>query len=1343
MPRRPIDVDFFRINPLNGNQQDAFEEFGCHLAAAETVPAGSVYERFRGAGGDGGVECLYTLPDGGEWGFQAKLIHFGEVKSQVEKSIESALINHPTLHRYTILLPFDPGAPVKQRRGTRSESEKLRGYLEEWTNAARTRSLPVEFEFWFKSDLLRRLLAIDPFGGRLRFWFGRDVLDRGWFARHAGERIAALEPGYRSLGDAPATRAGLAAFARTPQWEHMVAEQRRWVRRSQWYVRQARDAGAPDAAALGEDLHALDVLLAACRADPSWARLEGGSALVQALATDGVRRLGAWERARGDGDALSQTLRVSLIPISGFFSTQVVRLAGETAMLLVGDSGVGKTHALCTAVRERAAAGQPSVLLSGRGFAGEPWVRIRDALGLPGDVGRDALWEMLNTAGESEGRPCVVFIDALNETEPRSYWREALPALVRAVEPYPWVRLCVACRTSYLDAVLPEGLRLARLEHEGIAGPDAYLAFYEEYGLEAPAMPPLGPEATHPGYLHLVCAAAAESGQRTLPARRPGMVEEMEAVLAGANRRVSARLSVSVAENLVRKAVDALAGAMRPAGRQRLPFDDALDAVSAARGVGPLGRALLDELIRENLLRVEPVDAIGGETVHEVRFAFERLADHFRAREHLRGLTADGARAAFAPGGALRALVAGPGAVRDHRGLLEALAVQLPEAFRRELTELAPMEMRDALLPLVLESLLWRTAESVGVAAKAAVVAALASPDRVEDALRVLFSIGARVGHPLNADWLHGHLAALSMPERDALLLDFLRPWNPDPNPVSRLLEWAEGGRVAAAAPETARLAATLVAWVCGGCDEERREDATMALLRLLESHPSLAAGILDRFGSVGDEYAAERHLAVAYAFLLRNPDAPQVRDVADAVARQWGVYPGHYGLSAYVRGIQEIAKKLDGRLPPARLARPADPPPPGAVPSSDDLALLDVALRRSELLRELLGTLRLAGHPGEPRQLVRGIGMEMWAMGYTHERFGAPDEGLYAVAGDADLTIGGPAAVKYLRTALLRQVTVLEARGALERLRTGDPSIVPALPARVRALARETDPSIGGWAAWEWRGDSWWLPREPELWRAVEPLMWECGDAWPARALPVPADVVTAAEPGTGRAWALLYGSREWDLDGPGTGIDWGRRTVTLTIRAYLAPRGQRDAVDARLRTEGWVDALPSEPEWIGLMVGEYPARAHAGLRLEPEHGSDPSPLVPAADVRVSAGSRPRVRDRGVMLPGAAFLERRRPLTWNARGEYRTADGGVALVHPDATAPGPPALLADAEYLRAFLRRKGLDLVWVVELEDAGVPYENVFQGELRARMAWAFRLTRGTPELVATEALSPAPSK
>lgn len=67
-----MPLNWNHLRTWKGSQNNAFEELCCQLAAYEPIPTGSKF--IRKGTPDGGVECFWTLPTDGEWGWQAKFI---------------------------------------------------------------------------------------------------------------------------------------------------------------------------------------------------------------------------------------------------------------------------------------------------------------------------------------------------------------------------------------------------------------------------------------------------------------------------------------------------------------------------------------------------------------------------------------------------------------------------------------------------------------------------------------------------------------------------------------------------------------------------------------------------------------------------------------------------------------------------------------------------------------------------------------------------------------------------------------------------------------------------------------------------------------------------------------------------------------------------------------------------------------------------------------------------------------------------------------------------------------------------------------------------------------------
>ena len=105
---------------------------------------------------------------------------------------------------------------------------------------------------------------------------------------------------------------------------------------------------------------------------------------------------------------------------------------------------------------------------------------------------------------------------------------------------------------------------------------------------------------------------------------------------------------------------------------------------------GEFKRSLLAHLLSEGVLADEPVTDNAGGIVQIVRFSFERYSDHRIARLLLdQHLDASAPNNSFVHGTPLHGYVTSKSAY-EHAGVIEAMAVQLPERCNLELSDVMP-----------------------------------------------------------------------------------------------------------------------------------------------------------------------------------------------------------------------------------------------------------------------------------------------------------------------------------------------------------------------------------------------------------------------------------------------------------------------------------------------------------------------------------------------------------------------------------------------------------------------------------------------------------------------------
>ena len=86
--------------------------------------------------------------------------------NQIDESVESALDKHPSLAKYIIAIPYD--LPDARINGKQSARMRWNRRVKKWKLWASERQMCVEFEPWFQSDLVERMVKRE---GLYRFWF--------------------------------------------------------------------------------------------------------------------------------------------------------------------------------------------------------------------------------------------------------------------------------------------------------------------------------------------------------------------------------------------------------------------------------------------------------------------------------------------------------------------------------------------------------------------------------------------------------------------------------------------------------------------------------------------------------------------------------------------------------------------------------------------------------------------------------------------------------------------------------------------------------------------------------------------------------------------------------------------------------------------------------------------------------------------------------------------------------------------------------------------------------------------------------------------------------------------
>jgi hypothetical protein len=973
-----VKRDWSRLREWNGSQSEAFEELCCQLAHAETVPAGARF--IRNAPPDAGVECYWRISTGEEWGWQAKFPDGGlseSLLSQLEASVAAALDKRPRLTRYTICLPFSlPEAKLNKRASARERWDRR---VSKWEKVAEAKRRRVEFVLWDDHEIWLRL-SEEKHSGRRIFWFNETILGAAWFRKHVEAAIEQAGDRYDAALNVKVAEDDLfPALARAPLF---------WKRLHEWAIelREAvtKDLRYDDDPSAGAEIkHLRHSLVSTIEVINTLARDEASNLHFAEIekrldtaadACDALRRklweaeakaVEEFEKKHGrhpeqyehtrDGfpwrSLREIEQRVSVT--RAFLKTAAAKLINVPVLLLTGQAGTGKTHALCNAAERLLEAGAPVILLLGEQFhRSEPWSQVLAQLGVA--CSREELLGALDAAAEAAHIRAIIILDALNEGEGLRLWPHHLSSFLAQIRHHPRLSVCFSVRSGYEPSLLPSSFsatKFIQAEHHGFANIelDAATQFFDYFGITTPSVPVLSPDFANPLFLKLFCRALHNAGLREVPTGIQGITAVFEFFLGTVNDKLAkpSALDFDPGSQPVQRAVDRLAELMIAAGMPILPVDLVQTELNLILPRVGYQNSLERHLRLEGIINRQIEYDYHAKTRYEVvRFAYQRFTDHRIVRALLRKTKIRRATELFRKGSAFWNLIKRAGWYWQTQGLWDALAIQLPESFQIELADaLRGSSDHDDIRDAFLSSVVWRDRTAFSLRAEHWLTYFREqSPDTYAKALNAMLTVSPCGGHPFNADYLNDYLSGQNMPNRDAQWSIFLFGEYGTGSSVDRLIEWGFSERAHLSADdETIRLGATALIWFLTTSHRFVRDRATKALVSLLENRISILRTLLSRFQEVDDLYVAERLYGVAFGCALTTKDGRELTALAQQVYDKIfssGAPPPHIILRDSAKGVVQtaITRELPVNVDMRKLVPPYRTAWVGSVPTLDAL---------------------------------------------------------------------------------------------------------------------------------------------------------------------------------------------------------------------------------------------------------------------------------------------------------------------------------------------------------------------------------------------------------------------
>jgi hypothetical protein len=908
--RSPSASKFQLIREWNGRQDRAFEELCFQLRDPTPEDA----ELIKTGAPDAGVEWYWRWPDGAEEGWQVKFIFAtDDLLDAMRRSLKSAADKRVGLRALTFCIPWDlpddpSGASGTQAR-QRFDEAKTR-----WAEFAPH----VKVGLLSGGELLDRL-AREEHRGREWFFFNERVLGADWCGKElkytiddAGDRYTPQQnvalPVDQVL-EAVALPKDLKARLGERLGDVLHAGRELLERENEdWDLSLSRVQGLlarleaetlvgeqPPSLTQVDALSLINDLLAVLGELREELQPIGWPPQSEEKADDITRKIGARksEAARAL-DVRARKVEDALWSFRSLLGGDACQAAEHQALFVKGPAGGGKTHLFCDVAERLLAAGHPVVAILGERFRDtSPWRKLAELLGDP-SLGPTEVAQVLAASGEASGRRAVLLIDALNESVPASMWATELVDIRRRLTESGWVGFAVSCRTTYLDVIEPpggSGTGFPSVEHVGYREREfeAIEQIFALHGLEQPRVPLLLPEFSNPLFLKLYCEGLqGETGS-------PQGAEHLSAVfrrfVEARSKRVEVRLKLDRKLHIVEKAISAFSTALAKAGEDSLDYESAAALINSfTPQLQESPNTLLQAMVSEGLLAIDRGWRASSDAVAElVSFPYQRFSDHLIVNEILSSIpastTPSQAKAALGPGGSL-----GSWLTKAPAGLVEALAVQLPERWGIEIIDLLSFEPtnRDFAVRHRSQRTFENFLSSITLRERSAFGDRL--DELVDEGLRYypkltidcLITVAPDPDHPLNAYRVHDYLAGMSMADRDGFWTMLIYDsFGYADAALDRLIRWAARGPYEWADDGVVELTAIAIAWVFASPNRFTRDYATKALASLLIGRRQVHLNLIERFAEVDDPYVTQRLAAVLLGAISRGPNTTYDRKTA------------------------------------------------------------------------------------------------------------------------------------------------------------------------------------------------------------------------------------------------------------------------------------------------------------------------------------------------------------------------------------------------------------------------------------------------------------------------------
>jgi hypothetical protein len=978
-------LDWSRLKTYQNSKYKSFEEL-CYQLAKRLHGTGARFTSIDDSGGGDGVEFYLTLPNGDQWGWQAKFYWpsprlDASRKRSIIDSLKTSRANHPRLVKWFLCTPTSFTSKGKNNETT-------------WfSNTLGKIAGPVQIEHW-DDRTIHEYVVRPEMAGISRYFFGDLELFPEWFEHQVQRQIANIKDKYLPdvhvvssaenrihslLGNTTALNALKHHFTRaTEGLQTAIAKlQNLPTTATREPLGGDRNQTLAIAAATFDQ-----IVRAALRTlkqiDPSnKASLSSTqfSDIYQSLADEGSRYETSVSsiRQRADEEASNSShtaeSEAANSRIHAFFrefyepfehlesaqaSIRTIKNQLEDfesgALHQFGIAGLGKTQLCAHLADTLTRAAQPALLFLGRSFSRNQTIekRMLQELDIPATYSWTDFLAALNAYAESRNCRVLFLIDGLNESQDPRIWHDELAGFAATLKRFEGIALVTTCRPSYREQVFadPDSLRsiwLRQFQAEALETlTDQYFSHYK---LKADTTFASLEQFSNPLYLRLFCEVQNPERQveKEVYVGEQDMFSVLDAYLDVANHEIASKANKPSAGKILHKIIDDLAERLWDDNTRRFSFSKTVEMFDERTLVS----VEWNQSVTKAALDVELViarDVFGGE--EGVSFTFDLLGGFAIANYLLKNKDASAVRSFLEADDTKKRLVGREYSERHplHEDILRALCALVPARTGLHLYKLS----EEGYFPSAVESLFEMNPRYITTEEVALVKRLFSIPNNRQILFPLFVNTAFNRHHPLNMAFQTELLKRMSLVDRDLSWTEYLRTRPTFANGhIERLIRACRTSRrLSQIEQERLLLGGLYTMWLLTSTRRLLRDRATKALTTWGQRFPRTFFDVVLNSLPIDDPYIRERTIAAAYGVAMRlygNQKRQKFRNVVLPVfARK--LYEALFAPTApqstthaltrdYARHLLELALlQTPGLLTAAELARIRPPFKEGGI---------------------------------------------------------------------------------------------------------------------------------------------------------------------------------------------------------------------------------------------------------------------------------------------------------------------------------------------------------------------------------------------------------------------------